>query len=154
MKDVRFHPTQNFGHFWAAFSLMSLIFFQIFGPASSPHTVVHCLLSSSCLLLWPCFVFFVSRRTLVRCTLCSVWHGCLYQWSLDSLRLHRAINTEQSQCSSERPADKGGCLGCLGCLGVFGVFRVFRVFRVCRVFRVFGCLGCLGFRVQGLRFKV
>ena len=50
-----FYPIMNFGHFWAALSKMSLNF-QIFGPASSPHTVsiVFCVFLL-CLPLVSCF---------------------------------------------------------------------------------------------------
>ena len=75
----------SFPNFWAGFVAI--------------HSV-HCLLFSSCLLLSP---FFVSRRTLfARCTLCSVWHGCLYKWSLDSLRLHKAFNTQSRKQRKHR----------------------------------------------------
>ena len=77
-----------------------LEFFQIFGPASSPHTVSILWCLPLCLPLVSCFglgCVLCLTEDLVRCTLCSVWHGCLYQWSLDSLRLHKAINTEQSR---------------------------------------------------------
>ena len=92
-------PTRNLDHFWAALSKMSLIFSKFLGRlrrhTQCPLSLVSSPVSSSCLLLWPWLRSL--SQDIVRCTLCSVWHGCLYQWSLDSLKLHKAINTEQSR---------------------------------------------------------
>ena len=58
-------------------------------------------------LLWPwlrCLPH--GTEELVRCTLCSVWHGFLHQWSLASSRLHKVINTEWSKQWSIRAVCK------------------------------------------------
>ena len=97
---LNFYPTRNFGHFLGRLLKDVLECFQICGPASSPHTVsivscvFLCVFLLSLALALALAAFFCLTEDLVRCTLCSVWHGCLYQWSLYSLRLYKAINTE------------------------------------------------------------
>ena len=64
----------------------------------------------SCPFLFRCGCFGLGSvlcltEDLVRCTLCSVWHGCPHQWSLDSLRLHK-LSTQNSQENRENKTQK------------------------------------------------
>ena len=107
-----FYPTRNFGHFWAALSKMSLNFSKFLGRlrprtqcpyTQCPLSIVSSSVSSSCLLLWP-WLRSLSHGGLVRCMLCSVWHGCLHQWSLDSLSYqHRTVKKTKKTKLRRKP---------------------------------------------------
>ena len=98
-EDPPLSPSPKFWPFLGRPLKDVLEIFQIFGPASSPHTVsiVSCVFLCVFLSCFRLGCVLCLTEDLVRCTLCSVWHGCLYQWSLDSLRLHKTLNTEQSR---------------------------------------------------------